>query len=116
MRSPSIKALSTLFGDNAKRAKALLTMNRDQLLATPVGLRRFNECYYPPTVADIRMECLNALGDYYGVEAIETKRGLCMYLNAGDTYTPTLVRWNGAYRIACWGDIVEKHGISEGAY
>jgi len=115
MRSPSVKTLSLIFGDNAKRAKQLLAMTRDELLATPVGLRRLNECWHPPTTADVRMECLNALGDFYGVEVLETKRGPCFYLNAGDTYTPTLVRWEGVYRVASWGDIAERFAIGEAA-
>jgi hypothetical protein len=32
----------------------------------------------------------------------------CTYLNTGDTYTPTLVRACGRYRIACWGDVAER--------
>jgi hypothetical protein len=32
-----------------------------------------------------------------------------MYLNAGDTYVPTLVRFQGSYRITSWGDIAEKN-------
>ena len=109
LRSPSIKSLSTIFGDNAKQAKALLLMNREQLIRTAVGAARVAECYHAPTTQDIRMECLNALGDFHGVEGFDTKRGECLYLNAGDTYTPTLVRFNGAYRIASWGDIAERH-------
>ena len=112
LRSPSIQALRTLFGENAKQAKELLTSSREQLLRTPVGKARAAECYHPPTTQDIRMECLNALGGFHGVEGFDTKRGECMYLNAGDTYTPTLVRFNGAYRIACWGDIAERHTVS----
>ena len=109
LRSPSIKSLSTIFGDNAKQAKALLLMSREQLLRTPVGAARVAECYHAPTTQDIRMECLNTLGDFHGVEGFDTKRGECLYLNAGDTYTPTLVRFNGAYRIASWGDIAARH-------
>lgn len=109
LRSPSIKSLRILFGENAKQAKALLTMTRAQLERTDVGVARVAECYHPPTTQDIRMECLNALGDFHGVEAFDTPKGECMYLNAGDTYTPTLVRFGGSYRIACWGDIAEKY-------
>ena len=112
LRSPSIQSLRTIFGDNAKQAKALLLMTRAQLLRTPVGAARVAECYHAPTTQDIRMECLNALGDFHGVEGFDTKRGECLYLNAGDTYTPTLVRFNGAYRIASWGDIAERHTVS----
>jgi len=111
LRSPSIKALRSIFGDNAKQAKALLLMNREQLLRTAVGKARADECYHPPTTQDIRMECLNALGGFYGVECFDTRKGLCMYLNAGDTYTPTLVRFMSSYRIACWGDIAEKYDV-----
>jgi hypothetical protein len=55
------------------------------------------------------MECLNALGDFHGVEEFDTRKGLCMYLNAGDTYTPTLIYFDGSYRVKCWGDIAERH-------
>lgn len=112
LRSPSIQSLRTIFGENAKQAKALLLMTREQLLRMPVGAARVAECYHAPTTQDIRMECLNALGDFHGVEGFDTKRGECLYLNAGDTYTPTLVRFNGAYRIASWGDIAERHTVS----
>jgi hypothetical protein len=109
MRTPSVKTLQTIFGDKAKQAKALLTMSRYQLIDTPVGQARFNEWYHAPTTADLRMECLNALGEFHGVEGFDTRKGLCMYLNAGDTYTPTLIYFTGTYRVACWGDIAERH-------
>jgi len=111
-RSPSVNALRSIFGDNAKRAKELLTMTRGQLISTPEGKARVHECYYPPTTQDIRMTCLNALGGFHGVEGFSTSKGECLYLNAGDTYTPTLVRHNGNYRISCWGDIAEKHATT----
>jgi len=110
LRSPSISALKTLFGENAPRAKALLRMNRDQLLRTPIGAARAAECYHPPSTQDIRMECLNVLGEFHGVEGFDTKNGECLYLNAGDTYTPTLIRFGSSYRITTWGDIAERHG------
>lgn len=109
LRTPSIKALRSIFGENAKKAKELLTMSREQLTHTPEGAARVAECYHPPLTQDIRMTCLNALGGFHGVEGFETKKGICMYLNAGDTYTPTLVRFRGSYRITSWGDIAEKH-------
>tara|TARA_R110000868_G_scaffold30712_4_gene113280 strand:+ start:6785 stop:7123 length:339 start_codon:yes stop_codon:yes gene_type:complete len=110
IRSPSIKALKPIFGDNAKQAKALLIMTRAQLMQTPIGAALVAECYHAPSTQDIRMECLNDLGDFDGVEGFETIKGECLYLNAGDTYTPTLVRFNCAYRVACWGDVAERYG------
>ena len=112
MNTPSIKTLRQIFGDNAKQAKALLIMSRNELLATPAGKARRDECYYPPQTYDIRMECLNALGNFHGVESFDTKTGHCTYLNAGDTYTPTLLYFNGHYRVATWGDIAERHGAN----
>tara|TARA_R110000868_G_scaffold96010_2_gene264107 strand:+ start:1077 stop:1412 length:336 start_codon:yes stop_codon:yes gene_type:complete len=111
MRTPSIKALRALFGDNAKQAKTLLTMTRLELIATTTGAVRVSECYHRPQTYDIRLTCLNDLGNFYGVEGFETKLGNCFYLNTGDTYTPTLIYFNGNYCVACWGDIAERHGL-----
>lgn len=107
---PSIRTLRAVFGENAKQARAILEMPRHELEALPVGAARVAECYYPPATSDIRLTCLDALAGTHGVEAFETKRdGYCEYLNAGDTYAPTLVRFRGRYRVATWGDIAERH-------
>lgn len=108
MRTPSIKKLSEIFGNKAKQAKIILLMNREQLIELPTGAARVAECYNPPSTQDIRMECLNALGEFYGVEGFDTKKGECLYLNAGDTYTPTLCWLAGTYRVTSWGDIAES--------
>ena len=51
-----------------------------------------------------------ALGTF-GIEAFQTRNGTWVeYLNTGDTYAPTIVRMNGHYRIASWGDIAESQG------
>ncbi len=108
---PSIKTLTIVFGDKAREARQILEMNRAQLVTLPAGAARVNECYHPPSTADIRMECLNALAGTYGVEAFATRHGeIVEYLNAGDTYTTTLVRFRGRYRVTDWGSIAEKHG------
>lgn len=110
-RSPSIKALREIFQDKAPEAKRVLRMNRAELEATDAGAERVRECFHPPEASDIRMHVLNALGEFSGVEAFETSRGeLVEYLNAGDTYTATLVRFRGSYLVSTWGDIAERHG------
>jgi hypothetical protein len=110
--TPSIKTLRRIFGANAADAKRILEMTRAQLLQLPAGAARERECYHPPQTWDIRMECLNALGDFSGVEGIDiTVRGERVgveYLNAGDTYAPTLCRIGGRYRVCSWGDIAER--------
>jgi hypothetical protein len=111
MNLPSIKTLSAVFGDKASEARKILEMTRSELEALPAGAARVRECYHPPKTYDLRLTCLDALGESYGVEAFHTSRGeLVYYLNAGDTYAPTVIRFQGRYRVACWGDIAEKHG------
>jgi hypothetical protein len=106
---PSIKTLRAVFGDNAKESRRVLEMSRAELVATPAGAARVSECYNPPATSDIRMSVLNELAGTHGVEAFETKRnGWCDYLNTGDSYAPTLVRYRGRYRVASWGDIAER--------
>lgn len=110
MNLPSIKTLRQIFADKAPQARAILEMTRAQLEALPAGAARVAECYHSPSNADVRMHCLNALGESSGVESFGPLRdgSRCTYLNTGDTYTPTLVRVCGRYRVACWGDIAER--------
>ena len=108
-RLPSVRTLRAVFGASAKQARVILEMSRDQLEALPAGQSRVQECYNPPATSDIRMTCLDALGETYGVEAFQVDGGeWCDYLNVGDPYRSTVVRLRGRYRVACWGDIVEK--------
>lgn len=110
-RLPSVRTLRAVFGEQAKQARAVLEMSRAQLEALPAGLSRVQECYSPPATYDLRMTCLNALGETYGVEAFQVRDGTwCDYLNVGDPYRSTVVRLRGRYRVACWGDIVEREG------
>ena len=114
MITPSIKTLKTLPHIDAGKAailKTLLTASRSTLEAHPAGAARLAECYHAPSTSDLRLTCLDAEMGTYGVEAFHTENGeLVEYLNAGDTYTPTIVRFRGNYRVACWGDIAERHG------
>ena len=111
-RLPSVRTLRAVFGDQAKQARAILEMTRAQLEALPAGRSRVQACYNPPATSDIRLTCLDALGETYGVEAFQVRDGTwCEDLNAGDPYRSTLLRLRGRYRVACWGDIVEKEGV-----
>lgn len=111
MNIPSVKSLSPVFGYNAKQARAILEMSRAELETLPAGAARVLECYHPPKTEDIRLHCLNALAETHGVETIALGNGeLVEYLNAGDTYSPTLYRWRGRYHVGDWGSLVERHG------
>lgn len=105
---PSIKTLALAFPDNAREARAVLKMNRDQLESHPVGAARVKECYHVPMNWDLRLHILNSVGSFHGVELIEGTRGEWVeYLNAGDTYTPTIIYWRGRYRVQSVGDFIE---------
>ena len=108
-RLPSVRTLSEVFGDRAREARAILEMTRAQLEAFPAGDARVRECYHPPATSDIRLTCLNAICEgANGVEGFQLRDGAwCEYLNTGDTYSPTLLRVRGRYRVGCWGDVAE---------
>lgn len=108
MRTPSIKTLTLCF-DNPKEAKSILTMNHSELSRNPAGKARIDKCYHAPKWYDVRLHCLNSCGGFHGVESIETTNGeFADYLNAGDTYTLTVIYWRGNYRIQSVGDFVES--------
>lgn len=110
-RSPSIAAIESEFPGKGKLAKAIFRMRRAELETLPAGLARIRECYNPPTTSDVRLHCLDALLGTFGVEAFQTRNGTWVeYLNTGESYCPTIVRMNGNYRIASWGDIAERYG------
>lgn len=110
-RSPSIEAIEAEFPGKGKLAKAIFRMKRAELETLPAGLARIRECYNSPKTSDVRLHCLDALLGTFGVEAFQTRNGTWVeYLNTGETYSPTIVRMNGHYRIASWGDIAERYG------
>lgn len=110
MNLPSVKTLSAVFGDKARDARRILEMTRSELEALPAGAARVRECYHPPKTYDLRLTCLDALGESYGVDGFRLRDGsYCDYLNMGDTYSPTLLRVHGRYRVACWGDVAERY-------
>lgn len=109
MTTPSIKTLSRIFSD-AKEAKRILNMGMEQLCAVPVNARWVLQCYHLPSVMELRMNALNELGGFYGVEGFETSKGKWItYLNAGDTYALTLVHFGDRYIVSTCGDIAEKY-------
>lgn len=109
MNTPSIKTLREVFGANAKRAKFLLHAGTLTLTHAFECQARIRECYTPPPQWDLCMHALNTLANAHGVEGLEALRraGTAWYLNTGDTYTPTLIFWQGRYRVQSIGDFIE---------
>lgn len=110
-RLPSVKRLKELF-DDAKGARRLLEASREELLTHPANAGWVAQCYHQPWTSELRMNALSKLGGFYGVESFETTQGdTVTYLNAGDTYALTVVRYKGNYTITSWGDLAEKHNL-----
>jgi hypothetical protein len=109
---PTVKTLSAIFGDNAKEARAILEGKKNPE-DYPTVTQWVRECYHSPSRSELKMAALNELGEFCGVEACFSRRSCTVpefvYLNAGDTYAPTLVRYrSGTYRVTSWGEVVES--------
>lgn len=106
---PSIKTLTQIFDDNAKEARKVLEFTQpSQCEAYPAAQARIRECYHPPKLGDLKRTILNQLGDFYGQETVQFANGsTAYYLNAGDTYTPTLIYFEGNYRVQDIGSLIE---------
>ena len=107
---PSIKTLRVVFGDSAKRAREILEMNRAQLEELPACQGRIRECYHAPDTYDLRLTALDEIANTHGIEWFTTRKGHCVYLNSGDTYRPTLMKFRGRYIVSDCGSILERHG------
>lgn len=116
MNTPSIKTLSAIFGEKAKEAKRILTVDNTLAINTPAVNALRLACFNPPGKRMVRLTALNELGDFHGVESIETVDGeYAEYLNSGDTYAGTLIFWRGKYRVSTVGDFVEtmeRNGVN----
>jgi hypothetical protein len=112
---PSVKTLRAVFDDNAREARRVLEMTRSQLLDTEAGDAIARRCYGEPRTSDIRLAILDRLAGTSGVEGFRLRDGSwVLYLNAGDTYTTTLVRMpGGRYRVTDWGTIAERYGTMD---
>jgi hypothetical protein len=114
MISPSIRKLQTLPGisiDQAREMKRVFLMNRREMLEYP-GIRDFAQKFYNPAPNYIlRMEILNRIFNTHGLESFETRKGeYVQFLNVGDPYILTIIRFRGNYRVSDWGSIAEIHG------
>jgi hypothetical protein len=61
------------------------------------------------------MACINEIMQGHGVEAIDVEgiQPRAVYINTGDTYTPTLFYCyrSQSYRVQSWSDYVEVAGV-----
>jgi hypothetical protein len=130
-RAPSIKTLCTLKDVTSETARKIRTVIK---LESRAELEDYAErfmprtrdwlmrCYHRPSAGNLRAAMLDELLMTHGVEylfkgseglaghcSMPSDELLCEYLNAGDTYAPTLLQTGGRWVVGCWGDIAERH-------
>ncbi len=113
MRVPSIKTLEawTRCPVTARRLRYILKASRSTLVTLPGAADLDAASYGRQPTSRLRMEALDAVAGTYGVEGFRLHNGDWVeYLNAGDTYTPTILKWRGNYHLRDWGTLVERHG------
>lgn len=110
MRKPSVKTLESAFPGYGKALRAVFECSRDELIERyPAAAERDRTSYHPHKTYVLRLEALSVVGEFYGVDAIETESGeYAEYLNAGDTYVTTIIYWRGNYRLQSVGDFAEQ--------
>lgn len=118
MRLPSVKTLQAAFPDLSKEDAELLrailrqdTRPRHHPEKFPKTLAWIKACYNVPKIAEVNMHAADELLAGHGVEAVFSNGAMwpwLEYVNTGDPYIATLCRVDGNYRVACYGDIVER--------
>jgi len=109
MRYPSIKTLSAIF-DDPETARGVLDGTLDPCKVSSAASDIVREARNPVPGYMLKLWALNDIGKYYGVESFRYSDDYVEYLNAGDTYVPTLFyrpdlrdRW----QVSTLGDVVE---------
>lgn len=115
---PSLARLAEAFGEDAAPLlrRILKSRSRSELLtlsSDAADLER--RSYGRQSMQALRFAALNQVMEGFDAEAFRTHRGEWVtYVNTGDTYNVTILKFRGTYRIGDWGSIAEKHGCWEG--
>lgn len=112
---PSVKTLEAVAGnegrDAARKARSILLMSRSGLAAELPEMSRLSPNSFASMVLnDLRMHALDEALKTHGVEYTTTAskpREVVAFLNAGDTYSPTVILWRGTFRVQSLGDFIE---------
>jgi hypothetical protein len=118
-RSPSVKALVAALNITPEKAATVRGLirgevrTRDETLF-PRSNAHFSRCYNTPSRVERIMECLNECLEMHGIETIGEVRTYgppAEYLNAGDSYTPTIVfdRMADNFKLTSWADWLETN-------
>lgn len=131
-RAPSVKtlmALKDMTRLNALFIRRVIKADREGLLdiaseldehRREVPWQRYN--YINHRTPELRAELLDTILETYGVEYLfkstdgltGTPEGIhdepiLVYLNAGDSYATTLLKYRGRWQVGDWGSIAERY-------
>lgn len=108
---PSLKRLESAFPGKGAELRALLT-GEVKTTAYKSVQELESRCYHRPSYSHRLMTALDEITEGCGVEFIRDRNGdaLLEYVNQGDPYAVTLVRWitSGHIEVTGWGTIVER--------
>lgn len=114
---PSVKTLESAFPTKGKTLRRLLQSSQ-AVREHPAAIDFERQCYSEPPLYLLRLYALNAETESFGIEhahhASCDQCGRCDrrcfdYLNSGDTYATTIIRFNdGRYRVGDWGTVAER--------
>jgi hypothetical protein len=116
MRAPSKKRLISELGLSPEQADTARALVYREIRTDDPRFKETNawleKCYHRPSYPERLMSCLDEVIRGDGVEVIEEDgRLLALYVNTGDTYSPTLL-YNlktRAVSLTTWGDFAERY-------
>jgi hypothetical protein len=114
MRAPSKNRLIKEIGLTEEQAETVRALIRGEIKTSDPRFKRTQEwlgrCYHRPSYPERLMECLNETIQGHGVECLGSK---ALYINTGDTYSPTLLlnTRSGGISITTLGDFIESNGL-----
>jgi hypothetical protein len=123
--APSKKALITALNITPEQADTVRGLIRGETRTKnpaqfPKSNAYFSKCHHEPKRLHRILECLNETLEMHGVEClgeVKTYGPPAEYLNAGDTYTATLLfdHIAGNFKLTSWGDWYE-HNENKAAF
>jgi len=118
-KAPSAKALIDALNITQEQAQTVRGLIRGEIRTKDAGCfpkanAYFAKCHREPERLARILECLNEVLEMHGVEAIGECRTYgppAEYLDAGDTYTATLLfdHIAGNFKLISWGEWLEKN-------
>lgn len=113
MRFPSIQSLKSVLHnsigmDAIRLARKIGKADRAGILTLSSDAMNWHCKAFRPGTSYLRLLALNQALEMHGIEYLRSTGGeYAEYLNTGDMYFPTIIRWRGNYRVQSIGDFIE---------